>query len=213
MAWPKVTKFYLPIMLTIIHHLSQDPVLKKIIERVPFRELSAHSQGVYPDLLSSIISQQLSTKVAQVIKGRFLALFPDGYPHPGELLALDLETLRSAGLSKQKASYLQNVADFFEKEQLEHKDWSSLDDESVIRYLTQIKGVGKWTVEMILMFSLRRSDVLPLDDLGIRLAMVELYGLTETGKALQQRMVETAAAWQPYRSYGCWYLWRHKDGA
>ncbi len=196
----------------IAQHLSKDPVLKNLVDKIPFRELSVNSQGVYLDLLGSIISQQLSAKVAAVIERRFLALFPDGQPHPELLLAKDIETLRTAGLSRQKAAYLQNVADFFQKENLLDKDWSGMDNDEIIRYLTQIKGVGKWTVEMILMFSLNRPDVLPLDDLGIRMAIAGLYNLTETGKAMHQKMAETAACWQPYRSYACLYLWRHKDG-
>ncbi len=196
----------------ITRHLSKDPVLRPLIDSIPFRELSVNSQGVYLDLLGSIISQQLSTKVAAVIEGRFLALFPDQRPHPHLVLAKDLDSLRTAGLSKQKATYLQNVADFFQKENLEEKDWSGISNEEIIQYLTQIKGVGKWTVEMILMFSLNRPDVLPLDDLGIRQAIANLYGVSETGKAMYQRMTEVAAAWQPYRSYACLYLWRHKDG-
>jgi DNA-3-methyladenine glycosylase II len=196
----------------ITSHLSKDVVLKHLVEKIPYRELSLNSQGVYQDLLSSIISQQLSTKVAAVIKGRFLALFPENRPHPDLLLTKDLETLRGVGLSKQKAAYLQNVAEFFQRENLLEKDWSTTENEEIIRYLTQIKGVGKWTVEMILMFSLGRPDVLPLDDLGIRLAIADLYKIAETGKEMHKRMTQIAEAWQPFRSYACLYLWRYKDG-
>ncbi len=197
---------------TITQHLSHDPIFKELVGRIPFQELSINSKGVYLDLLGSIISQQLSTTVAKVISGRFRALFPDENPQPHLLLDMDIDTLRTAGLSRQKAAYLQNVAEFFQRENLLEKDWSDLDNDEIIRYLTQIKGVGKWTVEMILMFSLSRPDVLPLDDLGIRMAIAELYKISETGKAMHQRMTEVAAAWQPYRSYACLYLWRHKDG-
>lgn len=186
--------------------------MRQLVDKIPFRALSINSKGVYQDLLSSIISQQLSSKVASVITDRFLSLFPDRLPHSHRLLEMDIDTLRTAGLSRQKAAYLLNVAEFFQRENIEEKDWSDMDNDEIIRYLTQIKGVGKWTVEMILMFSLSRPDVLPLDDLGIRTAIIELYGVTETGKAVHQRMVEIAAAWQPYRSYACLYLWRHKDG-
>jgi len=197
---------------SITHHLSQDPVLKKLVEQIAFPDHAPDQGDVYGALLRSIIFQQLSGKVATVIQGRFLALFEDGRPDPERLLTMDVETLRSAGLSRQKASYLQNVAAFFKQEKLENHDWQGMDDEAVIQYLTQIKGVGKWTVEMLLMFNLRRPDVLPLDDFGISSAIVDLYGLTETGKALRQKMVELAAPWRPYRTYACWYLWRYKDG-
>lgn len=196
----------------ITQHLSKDLVLKRLVEAIPFRELAINSQGVYLDLLGSIISQQLSIKVAAVIERRFLALFPDNMPHPHLLIEKDIPTLRSAGLSQQKAAYLQNVATFFQEENLLEKDWSGMDNDEIIRYLTQIKGVGKWTVEMILMFSLSRPDVLPLDDLGIRQGIANLYGVTETGKPMLHRMTDIAAAWQPYRSYACLYLWRYKDG-
>jgi DNA-3-methyladenine glycosylase II len=196
---------------TITRHLSKDPVLAKLVKKIPFPQ-SSNTKGVYQDLLGSIISQQLSGKVATVIENRFLALFEDGVPHTEKVTALEIPVLRSVGLSNQKATYMRNVAEFFQREKLENHDWASMADEDIIRYLTQIKGVGKWTVEMILMFSLRRPDVLPVDDYGIQSAIVQLYGLTETKKALRDRMVEIAEPWRPYRTYACYYLWRYKDG-
>jgi DNA-3-methyladenine glycosylase II len=195
----------------ITRHLLQDPVLRPLIEKITLSQKSEPG-GVYADLLGSIISQQLSTKVATVIENRFLALFDNGDPHPERVLALPFEQLRSVGLSNQKATYIRNVAEFFQQENLLEKDWSGMDEDAIIRYLTQIKGVGKWTVEMILMFTLRRPDVLPLDDYGIQTAIVKLYGLTETGKTLKAKMTEVAEPWRPWRSYACYYLWRYKDG-
>ncbi len=193
-------------------HLSKDPVLKKLIEASPQLELLDNSRGnVYEGLISSIISQQLSGKVATVIKGRFYELFADSYPHPEKLLEADMETLRSVGLSRQKANYLQNVATFFQEERIDDSAWDGMGNEAIIDFLTRIKGVGKWTVEMILMFSLGRPDVLPVDDLGIRIAFTKLYNLTETGKELKERMTEIAESWRPYRSYACLYLWQYKD--
>ncbi len=191
----------------IIQHLSKDPILKKLIKECPppaFRK----SAGLYPDLLRSIVGQQLHGKAAETIHGRFLNLFRNRTPKAKKITTIDKETLRSVGLSRQKASYIQNVSAFFLKEKIENSDLDDMDDEAIIEYLTQIKGVGRWTVEMILMFSLRRPDVLPLDDLGIRNGIVTQYGLTETGRALKQRMTEVAEPWRPYRSYGCWYMWR-----
>ncbi len=191
----------------ITRHLSKDPVLESLIGRYPppaFRK----STGLYPDLLRSIVGQQLSGKAAETIHSRFLNLFDDRIPNANKILAMDMETLRSVGLSRQKASYLQNVSTFFIKEKIEHSDLHDMDDEAIIALLTQVKGVGRWTVEMILMFSLNRPDVLPLDDLGIRNGMIAQYGLTETGRALKQRMVEVAEPWRPYRTYACWYMWR-----
>lgn len=196
---------------TITRRLSNDPVLSKLLQTIPLPEHSG-SEGVYADLLRCIVGQQLSGKAAATIYGRFLDLFDDGFPHSGELLNMAPELLRTAGLSRQKASYLQNVAAFFRNNEVEQKDLEQMDDEAVIRFLTQIKGVGKWTVEMILMFTLNRPDVLPMDDLGIQNAFIELYRLEETGRALKQKMEEIAEPWRPWRSYACYLLWRYKDG-
>jgi DNA-3-methyladenine glycosylase II len=201
-------KFQMKIMdKKIALHLSKDPVLKNLIEKYPpptFRQ----SAGLFPDLLRSIVGQQLHGKAAETIHNRFLDLFKNRVPKAKIITSMDIENLRSVGLSRQKASYIQNVSAFFLKEKIENSDLEGMDDEAVIEYLTQIKGVGRWTVEMILMFSLNRTDVLPLDDLGIRNGMVAQYGIAETGRALKKRMVEVAEPWRPYRSYACWYMWR-----
>jgi DNA-3-methyladenine glycosylase II len=195
----------------VIAFLSKDPKLKEVI-RTTEVVMPDYNGDVYERLIRAIIYQQLSGKAASSIHGRFLTLFPDEYPDPGMLLSLDVSELRSAGLSRQKAGYLHNVAEFFQNEALIDKDWSSMEDEAIIKYLTQIKGVGKWTVEMILMFTLNRSDVFPLDDLGIQQAMQLLYGIEEKGRLLKVKMFEKAENWRPYRTYASWYLWRWKEG-
>jgi len=195
-------------MKKIIKYLSEDPMLRRIIPDVP---LAINDRGdLYHALLRSIVGQQLSVKAASTIHGRFMNLY-DGSPTVDELLATETETLRSAGLSYQKAGYVHNVATYFKEYQLEKTDWSAKSDEEIITQLTTIKGVGKWTVQMILMFSLQRPDVFPVDDLGIKNAMVELYQLTETGKDLKKRMTEIAEPWSPYRTYACRMLWNWKD--
>lgn len=194
----------------IKQHLCQDPVLRRAVERAEI-EWPDRPDDVYASLIRAIVYQQLSGKAAATIHRRFLELFPDGYPYPAEVLAMDIPTLRSVGLSRQKASYIQNVAEFFQRENLVGSDLRAMDDESVIKYLTQIKGVGRWTVEMILMFTLKRPDVLPLDDLGIQQAMQQLYELEDKGRQLKSRMTEIAEAWRPYRTYASVCLWRWKD--
>lgn len=184
--------------------------LRAVIERVQMPPFSP-SRRVYYDLLESIVSQQLSVKVADVIFKRFLTLFPDGYPHPEQVLAIDFDRLRGVGLSNQKANYLRNVAQFSLDNDLESRDWDNMSEPEIIQFLTQIKGVGRWTVEMLLMFTLGRLDVLPLDDLGIQQGMQKLFGIEETGKNLKIRMVELAEPWRPYRTIACRYLWRYKD--
>lgn len=196
----------------ILEHLSRDARLKKVIATTDAVWPDA-GEDIYFNLIRAIVYQQLSGKAAATIHGRLLALFPEGYPHPETLLEFDLPVLRSVGLSRQKATYIQNVAEFFQRENLIGKDLADRSDEEVIRYLTQIKGVGRWTVEMLLMFTLNRPDVLPLDDLGIQQAIQRLYEFEAKGRALKERMLEIAVPWRPYRTYASLYLWRWKDAA
>lgn len=172
---------------------------------------SSKSEDLYYKLLSSIVSQQLSTKVAAVIFRRFTELFPAQYPHPYLVLETPDESLRSAGLSFQKIGYVRNVAAFAAENNLAHATIDAMEDEPLIKHLTQIKGVGRWTVEMLLMFALERPDVFPVDDLGIQNAMKKHYGLEETGKALKLRMQEIAENWRPYRTIASKYLWQSLD--
>lgn len=191
-------------------HLRQEPNIARVIQEVEMSHFSP-SRKVYFDLLESIVSQQLSVKAANTIFNRFLLLFPDRYPHPEHLLAIDVVQLREAGLSNQKAAYLKNVAQFALDNDLEAFEWDNMDDEAVIQLLTQIKGVGKWTVQMLLMFTLGRPDVLPVDDLGIQQGIAKLFGLQETGKDLKNKMIECAEPWKPWRTIACRYVWRWKD--
>ncbi|GAB3538892.1 DNA-3-methyladenine glycosylase [Pontibacter brevis] len=190
--------------------LDKDPVMAAIIRQgQPLR--SSRSEDLYYKLLSSIVSQQLSTKVAAVIFKRFTALFPGDYPHPQLVLEAPDEVLRSAGLSFQKIGYVRNVAAFAAAGNMTHATIDDMESEDLIKHLTQIKGVGRWTVEMLLMFALERPDVFPVDDLGIQNAMKRHYGLEETGKALKLRMQEIADNWRPYRTIASKYLWQSLD--
>jgi DNA-3-methyladenine glycosylase II len=162
-------------------------------------------------LCFSILGQQLSTKVATTIRKRFLKLYP-GNPSPEQILATSLETLRSVGLSGAKANYIQNVARFTIESGLDHKVLSKMKNEEIIEYLTRIKGVGRWTAEMLLMFTLGREDVFAVDDLGIQQAMVKVYKLNIANKKkLKEDMLRISSRWSPYRTYACLHLWRHKD--
>lgn len=191
-------------------HLMQDASIAMLFEAVEMPDFTP-SGRVYYDLLESIVSQQLSVKAAATIFNRFCTLFPDNYPHPELLIQVETTRLREAGLSNQKAGYLQNVAHFSLKNDLENHKWNQMTDEEIIEFLTQIKGVGKWTVQMLLMFTLGRPDVFPTDDLGIQQAMIRLYGIQETGKDLKKKMLEISEPWQPWRTVACRYLWRWKD--
>ncbi|MFK7947893.1 MAG: DNA-3-methyladenine glycosylase [Saprospiraceae bacterium] len=195
----------------INNYLSQDKQLATLINTLELPVLVSDGD-VYVALTRSIVSQQLSIKAAATIYGRFLDLFDNRYPTKNKVLNFSIETLRAVGLSRQKASYIQNVATFFqEHEEASPTDWSTMSDEAIIEYLTQIKGVGKWTVEMILMFTLNRLDVLPLDDLAIRTRMIKLYNVEETGRQLKPKLTKIAESWQPYRSIACRYLWLWAD--
>lgn len=163
-------------------------------------------------LIGSIMSQQLSTRVAEVIYQRFLDLFGGKEPTPQQVLDTPAPTLRSIGLSNAKVSYVHNVARFTVEEKLTDRKLHKMNNDEVIAYLTQIKGVGRWTVEMLLMFYLGRDDVFAIDDLGLQQSMIKLYRLDTTDKkALRQRLSEISAKWAPYRTYACRYLWAWKD--
>lgn len=160
----------------------------------------------------SIIGQQLSTRVAKVIYERFLTLFKNGNPKAGDILTVPNETLRSIGLSNAKVTYIKNVCDFFIERKLTDAKLRKMSNEQLFELLTQIKGIGKWTVEMILMFTMAREDVFSVGDLGIQKAMIDLYKIEySNSKELAQKMLLLSESWSPYRSFACWHLWRHLD--
>ncbi len=194
----------------IIVHLKRDEKLKQIIN-ICTLDIHKVPINVFDDLMRSIISQQLSTSAAKTIYSRFLKLLNETEPFAKQILNLSLDELRSVGLSIQKANYIKNVAEHFDQNQLHDIDWNTLSDDEIISELTKIKGVGRWTVEMILIFSLHRPDVLPLDDLVVRNNMMQLYNVTGSKKEVYSKLTEIAEAWRPFRSYASRYLWASKD--
>lgn len=194
-------------------HLSKDKKLKKLIEQHGIFSLSKR-KNICNYLCASIMSQQLSTKVADVIYQRFLDLYGGREPSAQQVLDTSPVTLRGIGLSNAKTQYVQNVARFELEHGMESRKLHKMSDEEIIVYLTQIKGVGRWTVEMLLMFALGREDVFAVDDLGIQNAMIALYGLKKDDKKkLKEDMLRISKKWSPYRSYACMYLWRWKDNS
>lgn len=186
-------------------HLGRDVKLARIIERVgPFKLQLREEGSHFGALLRSIVYQQLSGKAASTIHGRVLDLFGGREPRPAELLAASDEKLRAAGLSRQKISYLKDLA--------RHADAGAIDrlheleDEEVIAQVTAVKGVGVWTAQMFLMFRLGRPDVLPVLDLGIRKAIQRAYGLRKMPDAT--KIEALASKWRPHCTVACWYLWR-----
>lgn len=187
--------------------LRKDPKLKMVMERLSLAPLPDRG-GVYEALIRSIVGQQLSIKAAASIYKRFLDLFENDVHLPEAILSIEHETLRGCGFSNSKAKYVKNVAQYF----LENPNvnWEDLPDEEIIEKLTSIKGVGRWTVEMILMFALYREDVFPIGDLGVRNGMIELYGVKTEGKAQYAELTKIAEKWKPFRSYGSRLMWLWK---
>jgi DNA-3-methyladenine glycosylase II len=194
-----------------ISHLSRDKKFAKILADQEALSLTKR-RPIHLHLCNSILGQQLSTKVASTIRKRFLELYT-AVPGPEEILATPHETLRSIGLSGAKANYMHNVARFAIESGMDSKALGKMNNEEVIEHLTQIKGVGRWTVEMLLMFTLGREDVFAADDLGIQQAMIKVYKLDQSNKKkLREDMLRISAKWAPYRTFACLHLWRHKDG-
>lgn len=196
-----------------IAHLSKDKKLAKIISQQE-KYLLLQQKNVCLQLCYSIMSQQLSTKVADVFHKRFLALFNNKEPTPKQIVETPFETLRGIGLSNAKANYVLNVCRFFIEEKITDAKLYKKSNEELISYLSQIKGVGQWTVEMILMFTLGREDIFAVDDLGIQQAICKLYKIDASDKKfMKQEMLRISAKWSPYRTYACRYLWGWKDNA
>lgn len=190
----------------VLMHLRKDNILSPLIRG----ELKPRhtTPSVYEYLVRAINFQQLSGKAALTIHNRFLALFDNRYPEPHKLVKMTADELRSVGLSRQKSQYVGNVARFFIENELFNHNWNDLDDDEVIDLLTQIKGVGKWTSEMVLIFNLFRPDVLPLDDLVVKNNIVKLYNLEHlTGRTLNQEIESISNQWKPYRTTASLYLW------
>ncbi|MEP7163080.1 MAG: DNA-3-methyladenine glycosylase 2 family protein [Ferruginibacter sp.] len=194
-----------------IAHLSKDKKFKKILDlQEPY--VLERRKHIYLHLCYSIMSQQLSTKVADVFHRRFLALYDGKEPTAKQITETAFETLRAIGLSNAKANYVLNVSRFFIEEKITDERLNEMGNEELIKYLSQIKGVGQWTVEMILMFTLGREDIFAVDDLGIQQAICKLYKIDATDKkAMKQQMLKISAKWSPYRTYACRYLWGWKD--
>lgn len=196
--------------LPYLDHLSKDKHLETLLVGHPTLKPGA-TDNVWLQLTKTIVSQQLSTRVAEVIWKRFLGLF-EGLPTPSKVLNADVEVLKTAGLSNAKANYIHNIARFSIENGMDAQLLQPMTDTEVIAYLTQIKGVGIWTAEMLLMFSLGREDVFSVGDLGIQQAMIRLYKLSPTDKKkLKDRMLKISEKWSPYRTYACLHLWHHKD--
>ncbi len=191
----------------------RDPVLAEIIERHgPCGLAGAQREDPFRAIVEAIVWQQLSGKAAATIFDRFLGLFPDHrFPTPAQVAAMPDERLRGVGLSRQKIAYLRDLCARMAAGELALDRLDEMDDDAVIEALTRVKGIGRWTAEMVLMFRLHRSDVLPVDDLGIVKAIRKAYRLRKD--PTPERIRQIGEKWRPYRSIASWYLWQTRDNA
>lgn len=191
-------------------HLSKaDPVLARIIAEVGPLGIQPRRER-FQALARSIIFQQLAGAAANAIYGRFVGLFRDvDFPSPEQVLAKTVAELRAVGLSEKKALYIKDLAAHIRDGKLDFHRFHRMADEEIIEHLTQVKGIGKWTAQMFLMFNLGRPDVMPADDLGVQNAVRRHYRMRQ--RPNRKRLLKHAERWRPYRTAAAWYLWRSLD--
>ena len=190
-----------------IMHLNKFSEMNTIIkecEKPQFEKINDH----FNPIVKSIIYQQISGKAAKSIYNRYIDLFDGKLPSSKLILNTNFDELKNIGLSKQKAQYIINVSNYFE-EIGNNIDFKQLDDSAVYKELISIKGIGKWTIDMFLMFTLFRQDIFPTSDLGIQKGIKYIFNLKNL--PTQEFMIQKAKPWQPYRTIACWYLWRIVD--
>jgi DNA-3-methyladenine glycosylase II len=192
--------------------LSKDVVLKPVIKKYGKNILElSHNNDIYRDLLDSIVSQQLSTKAARTIKERVLESYGGKWPEPNALRLAKVETLRSYGVSNSKAQYILNVANYWVDNKCDNNELAKLSDVELISRLTTIKGVGQWTVEMVLMFELGRMDIFPYDDLVVRNNICLLYDIDPKDKSSRIFIDKKQIEWKPFRSVVARLMWASND--
>jgi DNA-3-methyladenine glycosylase II len=187
-----------------LDHLRKDRRLAKVIDQVGEYSITI-TKNPYESLVEAIITQQLSGKAADSISTRFRGIYGK-FPKPVDVLKTPNSKLRKAGLSYMKVSYIKDLSERVESKELRLSYMKKLSDEEVIEQLVQVKGIGRWTAEMFLIFNLGRLDVLPIGDLGLKKGIQRLYSLSELPQ--KEQMEKIAKRWRPYRSVATWYLWR-----
>jgi len=189
--------------------LKKDKHMKVLINKLGRPDFNL-GQDYFQSLLRSIVFQQLSGKAARTIYERLVNLIPEtSNLCPNEVLKLDKDEMRKAGLSFQKINYVRNLADYFENNSFQKKDVERMTDEEISKELIQIKGIGQWTVDMFLMFTLNRADILPYKDLGIQKGIMKILNMKNLPS--KKEMENCSRKWRPYRTIACWYLWRMVD--
>jgi len=204
----KLTIFQESLQAAERHLSKRDPVLRPFIKKHGPCRLRPHTRH-FETLIDAIISQQLSTKAAETIVGRFKSIYaPARFPKPAQILVTPDETLRATGMSGAKVAFVKDLAAKTEDGAIKFPRLSRLSDEKVIETLVAVKGIGVWTAHMFLIFSLGRLDVLPVGDLGIRRAIERLYGFDRLPSAAEIDRVAGERGWRPYCSIASWFLWR-----
>ena len=190
-----------------IKHLQNDPVMAELINRFGILKITT-SKKIYEEIVSSIVSQQLSVKAASTIWNRFIDLFPERQVTPDYVDLLDIEIIRGVGISYAKGRYIKDLSEKILKNEIQLNKLTTLSDEDVVDYLTKVKGIGRWTAQMILMFTLGRKNIFPTDDLGIQTAISNLY---KTPKGDKNEMMRLSESWSPFKTLACKYLWKSLD--
>ena len=195
----------LPIRTEIIDHLCTDPKLEAAVREVGEYDIRLDSDK-YESLVQAIITQQLSGKASGAITARLKALYGGAFPAPADILATSDEDLRGVGLSRSKVSYIRGISELVESGGLDLDSLEKMPDDEVVAVLTAVKGVGRWTAEMFLIFTLGRLDVLPVDDLGLRKGIKMAYSTRTLPTGAEATRI--AERWRPYRTVATWYLWK-----
>ena len=198
------TPFATVVAMAIDHLSGADPVMQATIARVGPCTLQP-DPDVFSALVDAIISQQISVQAADAIMARVRAALPEGQVTPAALLPFEVERLRTLGLSTPKARYIRNLVEHIDTGQLQLELLRDLEDEEIINQLVAVKGIGRWTAEMCLIFTLGRGDVLPVDDLGLLEGIRSAYGLAE--RPTKQEVRAMSERWRPYRTFATWYMW------
>lgn len=188
-----------------ISHLEKDPLFSPIIEKVGDYQIKL-TPNRYESLVEAIITQQLAGSAAKSISNRFRSLYPKRFPKPIDVIKTPIPKLRKTGLSKMKISYIKELSKKIESREIRFASMARLSDEEIISNLTQVKGIGRWTAEMFLIFSLGRLDVLPVGDLGLKKGVQLLYSMNELPS--EKKVIQIAERWRPYRTVATWYLWK-----
>ncbi len=188
--------------------LNKDSKMREPIKEYGFPEFE-QKNDYFQSLMRSIVFQQLSGKVANIIYQRLINLLPNNKIIPKAVLKLSRQDMRQVGLSLQKINYIKNLADYFNTNMFDSNKVEKMSNEEISKELIQIKGVGQWTVDMFLMFTLNRLDVMPYSDLGIQKGMKILFNLNELPTKDEMKILSNQ--WSPYRTIACWYIWKIVD--